>query len=264
MTNLKFLFIIFGALLYGQDKPNLITINYTEITNFGIFAETYSTLKVNDSKAVYTRKNIRYKKVSDDVKLEKHSDTLNQNKLPREVFYSDLNDGLIFLKDNSLEKNIIIKDSIINIDWKINSKPTDEIILGYKCNEASGEFRGRHYTVWFTTSIPVRYGPWKLHALPGLILKVEDNFNQITIQATQISQTKNEEIGDLILADFEKILTTKEHLLLIQNEEEKLLSEVMAKVQATMPRGATIANFEEENSDKNRFEISFEWETKKD
>lgn len=45
-------------------------------------------------------------------------------------------------------------------------------ILGYKCQEAKVDFRGRSYIAYFTSKIPFDAGPWKFHGLPGLILDV--------------------------------------------------------------------------------------------
>ena len=47
-------------------------------------------------------------------------------------------------------------------------------ILGYTCQKALGEFRGRKYIAWFTSDIPLSDGPWKFCGLPGLILAVQD------------------------------------------------------------------------------------------
>ena len=46
-------------------------------------------------------------------------------------------------------------------------------ILGYECILAESDYHGRHWRVWFTPEIPMSFGPWKLHGLPGLILKAE-------------------------------------------------------------------------------------------
>lgn len=49
-----------------------------------------------------------------------------------------------------------------------------QTILGYTCHKAIAKFRGRTWTVWFTTEIPVTQGPWKFNGLPGLILSASD------------------------------------------------------------------------------------------
>ena len=56
--------------------------------------------------------------------------------------------------------------------WQILSESKE--ILGYKCQKAQGEFRGRKYIAWFTSDIPHSDGPWKFCGLPGLILAVQD------------------------------------------------------------------------------------------
>ncbi len=58
------------------------------------------------------------------------------------------------------------------LDWEL----TDSVInvLGYECQGARCRFRGREWTVFYTEAIPLSDGPWKLHGLPGLIMKASD------------------------------------------------------------------------------------------
>lgn len=53
---------------------------------------------------------------------------------------------------------------------------TDSVIniLGYECRSAVCNFRGREWTAFYTDEIPLMDGPWKLHGLPGLIMKAYD------------------------------------------------------------------------------------------
>ena len=43
-------------------------------------------------------------------------------------------------------------------------------LLGYRCTRATTQFKGRQWSAWYTTDIPVSEGPWKLCGLPGLII----------------------------------------------------------------------------------------------
>ena len=51
----------------------------------------------------------------------------------------------------------------------------DTLIAGYACRRATTHFRGRDYTAWYCDSIPLSYGPYKFHGLPGLILCLYDS-----------------------------------------------------------------------------------------
>lgn len=75
-------------------------------------------------------------------------------------------------------------------DWQIVSDSTLNVI-GYDCIMAKTSWRGRDWTAWFTPEIPVGNGPWKLHGLPGLILKAEDSTGQHRFTATGLQQTSS-------------------------------------------------------------------------
>jgi hypothetical protein len=40
--------------------------------------------------------------------------------------------------------------------------------------------------VWYTDSIPISFGPWKLHDLPGIVLEAYDDTNEVFMQLTRI------------------------------------------------------------------------------
>lgn len=59
------------------------------------------------------------------------------------------------------------------INW--NFAEDTDTICGYACQKAMGEYGGRTWTVWYSTEIPVSFGPWKLCGLPGLVLAAKDS-----------------------------------------------------------------------------------------
>ena len=67
-------------------------------------------------------------------------------------------------------------------------------VLGYTCQQATTDFRGRRWTAWFATDIPVSDGPWKLGGLPGLILEAYDEGQQHVFTAVGLERVKDEPI----------------------------------------------------------------------
>lgn len=94
--------------------------------------------------------------------------------------YKDLLTNRIISHQQADMEFVYVDDTITPIDWKIINQ--FRIIGGMKCQKAEATTRGRFYTAWFTTEIPVSTGPWKLHGLPGLILEAYDNKGAVTFQ----------------------------------------------------------------------------------
>jgi GLPGLI family protein len=63
-------------------------------------------------------------------------------------------------------------------------------IVGYLCQRAECNFRGRNYVAWFVPDIPVSNGPWKFDGLPGLILKVYDTNKKFVFECIGIETGK--------------------------------------------------------------------------
>lgn len=93
----------------------------------------------------------------------------------------------IFLNFNNSKYKIT--ESIEPIKWQIEKDVKK--IAGYTCQKATCNFRGRKYMAWFTTDIPLSFGPWKLHGLPGLILEASDEKNQVNFKCESVSTLAN-------------------------------------------------------------------------
>lgn len=70
--------------------------------------------------------------------------------------------------------------------WHIQNE-TDSI-MGYNCQKATLHYAGREYIAWFTSEIPVGFGPWKFQGLPGAILKITDTKNNFMFECIGLSQ----------------------------------------------------------------------------
>lgn len=57
--------------------------------------------------------------------------------------------------------------------WKLIDET--KIINSIACKKAEVQYKGRHWTAWYSTEIPFPYGPYKFSGLPGLIVKITDN-----------------------------------------------------------------------------------------
>lgn len=68
--------------------------------------------------------------------------------------------------------------------WEI--RPDTTMILGYKCQMAECDWRGRHYVAWFTEEIPISDGPYKFNGLPGLIFSVKDSTDEYSWEIRSI------------------------------------------------------------------------------
>ena len=89
-------------------------------------------------------------------------------------YFQDLSKNRLYSRDIGFT---YVKEPIPQINWKIF--PETKRIGKFKVKKATAYFRGREYTAWYTTEIPLPFGPWKLNGLPGLILEAYDTNREI-------------------------------------------------------------------------------------
>ncbi len=106
--------------------------------------------------------------------------------------YKNYPEGCMTVTDGLILQDYRYVDSLHTQIWTMGDSTRE--VLGYTCQQATADFRGRHWTAWFATDIPVSDGPWKLGGLPGLILEAYDEGQQHVFTAIGLERVKDEPI----------------------------------------------------------------------
>ena len=106
--------------------------------------------------------------------------------------YKNYPTGQMTITDRISLQDYCYVDSLHTQTWTMGDSTRE--VLGYTCQQATADFRGRHWTAWFATDIPVSDGPWKLGGLPGLILEAYDEGQQHVFTAVGLERVKDEPI----------------------------------------------------------------------
>ena len=106
--------------------------------------------------------------------------------------YKNYPEGRMTVTDGLILQDYCYVDSLHTQTWTMGDSTRE--VLGYMCQQAMTDFRGRRWTAWFATDIPVSDGPWKLGGLPGLILEAYDEGQQHVFTAVGLERVKDEPI----------------------------------------------------------------------
>jgi GLPGLI family protein len=74
--------------------------------------------------------------------------------------------------------------SLPAINWELKNE--SKIIEGLTCYNASTNYLGRNWEVWYAPEVAIRAGPWFLRGLPGLIIEAEDSSKEVKYLFTRL------------------------------------------------------------------------------
>ena len=76
-----------------------------------------------------------------------------------------------------ISEEFLLQDTLNEPEWKLAEE--EKNIGGYLCRKASCEYGGRWWTAWFTTELPGVAAPRHLTGLPGVVLEVSDEGQEV-------------------------------------------------------------------------------------
>jgi len=103
--------------------------------------------------------------------------------------YKDYKKEKITVTDNISGNFFIYEEELKPQDWTVLEDTIN--ILGYICQKAVCDYRGRSYEAWFTSEIPISEGPYKFYGLPGLIVKLEDTESHYSFEMKGLQQVND-------------------------------------------------------------------------
>ncbi len=121
--------------------------------------------------------------------IDKHpNSTPDLSKVLDTTFYVKTNPSKneLYALDFSWDRGFLwVTDSLFPMEWTIDTatKKVGEL----NCTKATCYFRGRNYTAWYSTDIPIAFGPWKMGGLPGLIIELEDENQNLVVRFSKMS-----------------------------------------------------------------------------
>ncbi len=245
---------IYSFAINGQNNQIYGYVEYLTEIQLGLPVFAISHLHFNSYKSNFIEGKFSEPDVASNInsRLE-YPETIINNQIQ---FFTNVRERKIFKYHPVQGENFLVEEELFPIRWKISNEI--KTILGYNCQKATGEFRGRNYIVWFTSDIPVPLGPWKLNGLPGLIIQAEDLKNKINFTARRISFSNSKtEDGNLVI---EKLTNTrkipiKEYIEIIEKKEREEVSRIIA----TLPRNSIVKDIKFTGREM-KLELIYEWE----
>jgi len=241
---------------YSQKDVTDLQVEYKAYCDTDFPLTFFSTLWVTNLKSIYQEKYTTSQDWDKEDKVKTHDPNGIEiySDIPYDPYIQvDIKNKEILFFNYIINNNYIIRDNYVDLKWKITQETKK--IADYNCIKATTNFRGREWIAWFAPDIPVPFGPWKLHGLPGLILETNDATNRFAIKAVKIENKKNE----IFTKDFKSLMVTKNkeaitYKQFLQNEEEAMEN---AHKQLNQSVDGSVTSVK---APRNSEELKFEWE----
>ncbi len=224
---LQFSVIFYCILLFSQtNKVDSLRGNFTYLLKGKIYKsspdyihEELFSLQVSDSRAFFiSEKALKFdsvfqKEFENAIHVNNKVIDFRNKSFPKTKFkYTIIQSAENIKFYESVAMTLLYyKEPIIN-NWKLIDE--QKIVNTFNCKKAIVNYKGRNWIAWYTTEIPLSYGPYKFSGLPGLIIKISDENDDYEFELIN-SQPSNNLKGKIVTVNklrYEKdaVETTRE------------------------------------------------------
>ncbi len=225
---------LFAIIVNAQQAKFCGKVDYTFTTNLAyLYSEKY-TMNFNSTYS-YCEEKVEVK-INDKNSQEKseqgvtNKHIVDRQNLKSKFFFN--NGSHLYFRDNFMDEILLVKEDAIEWNWILH--PETKQIANFTSKKATTTFRGRNYTAWYITNIPIPFGPWKFHGLPGLILEVYDASLSFHIMANNVKIDNSPCIIKIDAVDLKKAINIEDYLL----KKDKILDEFLAEMSSRLPKGS--------------------------
>lgn len=198
---LIYIFLLYHFSGFSQQSSN-IQVEYQLFNDTEIPVTIDAVLYISNNVSIYKLKRSTVKRWEERPTKVTGVDVTNPKNITEPFLKTDPYKKEILFFDDIMGKYFLVKDSYNEFKWNIGNET--KIIAGIQCIKATVLYRGREWVAWFAPDIPLPFGPWKLHGLPGLIIEAHDITNKFTMRAAKIEYARS----DLFDKDFKTLIQT--------------------------------------------------------
>lgn len=187
----KLLFLLFflSLLSYAQDnKRDTLIADFTYLLKAKLYKSTpdytheefFSLQVLNDRAFFISEKALKFDSIfqsefqkatigGSTTMVDFRGKSFPKTKFPYTIIQSNQNTQYFERVGMTL---LTYKEPTIN-NWKLIDE--SKTINTINCKRAEINYKGRNWIAWYSTDIPIPYGPYKFNGLPGLIIKIADD-----------------------------------------------------------------------------------------
>lgn len=191
----RFVFFLLMVNVYSSVTAQVGKITYLRTVNIQNISQKLPFLSAVDKDRLTINKNwgysnspsiylLYFQKDLSQYKLQSKPENYDDDK--KDIFTSDFSRKTV--KDIRVlpDAKYLVEDHLTKYSWKILNELKD--VAGYVCMKAQTRDTVNNVLVnaWFTDKIPYSSGPEGYHGLPGMILLLEFNQDDVVIEATKV------------------------------------------------------------------------------